>query len=133
VVRQNTQVLVETVEKLVHQQAEIWAKTIAAAEQRRLEAEQGLQQRLAGSLQEALENTLETHTRRLAAVEKQAGGQAAVLIERLGVLTKVAQGLAGQTEALTHLQEGERQLLRLQDVLHKNLASLAGAGTFEHA
>jgi len=34
---------------------------------------------------------------------------------------------------LTRVQEGEKQLIRLQEVLSQNLAALAGAGAFEQA
>ena len=40
---------------------------------------------------------------------------------------------AAQTEALVHLQEGETQLVRLQERLQQNLETLADAGTFQQA
>ena len=48
-------------------------------------------------------------------------------------LTQVAHGVAAQIEALAQLQEGEQQLLRLQESLNQNLSALSGAGAFEEA
>jgi len=118
------------------------------ADRRRLEAEQKVQHRLGAALEAALEKTLETHSRRLAALEKQTMGQSTVLVEKLTALAstvrdatqeqqttlaRIASGLSGQTEALAGLQAGERQLVRLQEVLQQNLAALANTGTFEQA
>jgi hypothetical protein len=120
----------------------------AEADRRRLEAEQKAQDRLGTALEAALEKTLEAHSRRLAALEKQTTAQSAVLMEKLAALAstvrdatqeqqttlaRIATGLSGQTEALTSLQAGERQLVRLQEVLQQNLAALANTGTFEQA
>jgi biopolymer transport protein ExbB/TolQ len=148
VLRQNTQVLVRTAEQLVQGQAAAFAKAMQDADGRRLEAEQKAQDRLSAALEAALEKTLETHSRRLAAVEKQTSAQSAVLVEKLAALTgtvrdsvqeqqaalsRIASGLHGQAEALASLQAGERQLVRLQETLQQNLAALANTGTFEQA
>jgi hypothetical protein len=107
-----------------------------------------MQDRLAASLETALEQTLEAHAKRLATLEKQSGSQTTALLEKLGALAvavrdagrdqqqqlgKIAQGLQAQAEALGSLQEGEKQLLQLQETLQLNLNTLAGAGAFEQA
>jgi chromosome segregation ATPase len=47
--------------------------------------------------------------------------------EQQAALAPLAQALAAQTAALTRLQEGEKQLLQLQQTLNQNLAALVGA------
>ncbi len=41
--------------------------------------------------------------------------------------------MSGPLEALAKVQEGEKQLLRLQELLNQNLSTLAGTGAFEQA
>src|SRR5262249_46084006 len=71
-VRQHAQVVLDTVEQLVQRQADLWAKALAEIELRRVEVESRTEQRLTAALEAALERTLDVHTRRLAALEKQA-------------------------------------------------------------
>jgi biopolymer transport protein ExbB/TolQ len=148
VVRQNTQVLVQATEQLVQRQADVWAKAFDQSERQRAGAEDHRQQRLTAALGEALEKTLEAHARRLAALEKQALDQGAGILERMtalatavreagreqeAALARVGEALAAKAEALAQLQDGEKQLLRLQDTLNQNLAAVAGTGAFEEA
>ncbi len=130
VVIQNSKILLQATEQLVQRQAELWAGTLAEADRRRSEAEKHQQQLLTQALEQALERTQESHAQRLAALEKQAGDQNAALLERLAA---VVNGMATQAEALARLQEGEKQLLRLQELLSQNLTALAATGTFEQA
>jgi biopolymer transport protein ExbB/TolQ len=146
--RLQSQQLMQTTGQLVEKQAEVWALALDQAEKRRTEAEQQVQGRLTGALETALEQTLEAHAKRLASLEKQSGTQTAALLEKItalaasvrdagrdqqALLAKIASGLNGQADALARLQEGEKQLLILQDTLQHNLNTLAGAGTFEQA
>lgn len=146
--KHQTQVLVKATDQVVQRQAEIWARTFQEMDSRRADVESKQQERFTKALEAALERTLETHTRRLAAMEKQALEQSGSLTERLGTLaaalrdggreqqaalTQVAQMVTNQVEALGRLQEGEQHLLRLQETLNHNLESLAGAGSFEQA
>jgi hypothetical protein len=146
VVRRNTDVLVGAVEQLVQKQTALWAQALEAAERRRQEADQRHQQSLTACLEAALDHTLETHAKRLTVWEKQAAEQSGKLAEQLAslaaavretgrehqtALAQITQGVASQVKTLTELQEGEKNLRRLQETLNQNLASLAGAGTFE--
>lgn len=145
---QNTKVLLEATEKLVERQAAVWSRSLAEVDKRRLEVEQGLQERLAAALGTAMRQTEEAHAKRLADVEKQSGSQAAALVEKVtalaavvrdanqgqqAALARVSEGLTAQTQAMAQLQGGERQLVRLQEALNENLSALAGAGAFEQA
>jgi biopolymer transport protein ExbB/TolQ len=148
VVRRHTEILVQGVEQLVQRQAVLWSQTLKEADQRRQDAENALHERLTAALEIALEQTLETHSRRLLALEQQAVDRSAELANRLTTLaaavhesgreqqsslSQVSQGVAGLLESLARLHEGDKQLRRLQETLNQNLASLAGAGTFEQA
>jgi biopolymer transport protein ExbB/TolQ len=148
VVRQQTQVLVQGTEQLVQRQAAVWAQTLEETSRRQAQAEEHAQQHFTLALETALERTLQTHAHRLDAMEKQAATQAGEMADRLAklattvrdtgreqqaALAKVAQAVAAQTEALARLQDGEKQLLRLQEVLHQNLRAVAGTGAFEEA
>jgi biopolymer transport protein ExbB/TolQ len=148
VVRRNTEVLLETVEQVVQRQAVLWAQALEEADRRRTKVEEKLHERFAAALETALTRTLETHGRQLTALDKQVVDQSGGLVQQLNTLAatvrdsgreqqaalaKVAQSVAGQVQALTVLQEGERHLLRLQETLNQNLAALGGTGTFEQA
>src|SRR5260370_9434354 len=134
--------------QLVQRQAALWSQPLKETEQRRHDAEERLQKRFTAALETALERTLETHNRRLTALEQQAVERSAELTNRLATLAtavretgreqqtslaQVSQGLAGLLETLTHLQDDDKQLRRLQETLNQNLAALAGAGTFQQA
>ena len=105
-------------------------------------------ERLAGSVEAALERTLQTHAQRLSALEKQAVEQSSKLLENLAALaaavrdtgreqqaalTRVGEMMAAQAMTLVQIQAGEQQLVQLQTVMHQNLSALAGAGAFEQA
>jgi hypothetical protein len=53
--------------------------------------------------------------------------------EQREALAQVTAGLSGPLHALAKVQEGETQLIRLQELLNQNLSALAGAGAFEQA
>jgi biopolymer transport protein ExbB/TolQ len=148
VTRQSATVLVQAVEQLVQRQTALWAKALEETDRRRGEAEKKQQDRFTGALEKAIEQSLDAHARRLTQLEKQFADQNAGFVQQLsslaGVvreasreqqagLAQVAQALAGQIEALARLQEGEKQMARLQETLSQNLATLASAGSFEEA
>ncbi|HLJ94207.1 MAG TPA: MotA/TolQ/ExbB proton channel family protein [Gemmataceae bacterium] len=148
VVRRQTDVLTRGVDQLMQRQTALWAQAQKEIDQRRQEAEQRLQERLTAALESALERTLETHSRRVAALDQQVAEHTAGMTDRLAGLaaavretgrehqTGVAQigkELARLLEGLTRLQDDDHQLRRLQETLNQNLAALAGAGTFEQA
>ena len=148
VVRSHTDILVQGVEQLVQRQAVLWSQALKETDQRRQDEEKRLQDRLTAALETALERTLETHSRRLLALEQQGRDQSAELANRLTTLAtavretsreqqtslaQVSHGVAGLLESLAHLQDGDKQLRRLQETLNQNLAALAGSGTFEQA
>ena len=146
--RQQTQVLLKAVEQLVQRQAEIWAQSFDKTREQQTRAAEQQHAQVVQGIKTALDSTLDTHHKRLAALEKHTLDQGAGLMERMtalanairdtgreqrDALAKLTAGLAHPLEALGKLQEGEKQLLRLQEALNQNLATLAGAGAFEQA
>jgi biopolymer transport protein ExbB/TolQ len=133
VLRQQGTSLLATTELLVQRQAAVWAKALEEASGRRKEMEADFKKQLSSGLDGALERTLDAHARRLQELQQQATGPAAVLVEKLGTLAKASDAMTRQAEVLARLQEGERHLVQLQQVMQQNLASLADAGAFQQA
>jgi biopolymer transport protein ExbB/TolQ len=148
IAKQQTQVLVKATEQLVQRQVELWTRAIEHSSQQQTKVMGQHQTHFATALKSAFEETLEAHRHRLAALEKQAIDQSAGITERIGslanairdtgreqreALARIAKELAGPLEAVTQLQAGEKQLIRLQELLNQNLATLAGTGAFEQA
>jgi hypothetical protein len=147
VVRRQAQALIKMTEHLVQRQADVWAKSFELSEKRGAEMEQKQQQKLAAALSAAIEQTQDAHAARVAAMEKQGAERTAGLVgqlaglagavrdagkEQQAALAPLARGLADQVQALTKFQEGEKQMLHLQDALNRNLGALVSAlGGFE--
>lgn len=147
VVRKQAQALIKMTEHLVQRQAEVWSKSFEEVQKRTLEAEQKQQQRLASAVSTALEQTQQAHIDRLGALEKQSSERMATIIAQLtgfattvrdagkeqqAALAPLARGLADQAQAWSKFQEGEKQMLQLQDSLNRNLGALVAAlGGFE--
>jgi biopolymer transport protein ExbB/TolQ len=127
---QNNQTLLRTTEQLVERQAQIWAKALEKADAAWSQSAAQQQERLSKALETALERTLTGHAQRVAEVEKQSIDRAKALHLKLA---EVTERLTMQAQALAQLQSGEGQLVRLQETLHQNLATLAGTGAFEQA
>jgi hypothetical protein len=147
-VQQHAQAQLTAMGQLVERQTDLWASALAEAEKRSAEAAAGPQNRFASAVEAALEKTLQTHSQRLAALERQSLDQTGKILgqmtalaaavrdtgrEQQMALMKVAEGIAAQAATLTRLQEGEKDLIHLQAVLHQNLAALASASHFDEA
>jgi biopolymer transport protein ExbB/TolQ len=143
-----TQELMAVAEQLVQRQAELWAKSFRERERESNEVYAQHQDRLASALETALDRTLQSHSQRLAALEKQAIEQSTKLLEQIATLAaavrdtareqqsnlhRVVDMMAAQATTLVQIQTGEKQLIQLQTVMHQNLSALAGAGVFEQA
>jgi biopolymer transport protein ExbB/TolQ len=128
--RQNTQVLLKATEQLVERQASLWSRSLEKADLVWSETGQKQQRQLTTGLHEALETTLKRHAERLAQLEEKLLGRGQTLVQGM---TQVAQALSKQSETLAKLQDGEAQLVRLQETLNQNLAAVASSGTFEEA
>jgi biopolymer transport protein ExbB/TolQ len=157
--RQNTQILVKAMEQLVERQAGVWSRSMEKAD--RLFNETGRQQQemMSASLIDALETTMTSHTQALEEMEKRMLARSqevfagiaertqsmvdglsalATVLRETGrqhqsTLSDLSERIAGQTHSLTKLQEGEGQLVRMQELLQQNLSALSSSGSFEQA
>jgi biopolymer transport protein ExbB/TolQ len=147
-VQRCTEAMTTSVESVVQKQAEVWARALAEPERRAMQAQDHMLQQVFAGLKQAMEQTLQTHAQRLAALEQHTVQATAQLMQQLANLAvvvrdtgreqqaglaRVAEGIAGQTTALSKIQDGESHLIHLQAVLHQNLAAIAGASAFEEA
>jgi hypothetical protein len=142
--RQNTEILLKATEALVARQADLWAKSVQEADRRRIEVEAKHHERLGAALENALQRTLETHGQRLQAMDRHALDRNNSLLNQMEALAnavreqqtavaRMTEGIASQARVIAQLQAGEAQLAELQASLDRNLAALAGTGTFDQA
>jgi biopolymer transport protein ExbB/TolQ len=144
----NTTQMLRAVDGLVEKQIALWARNLESVT--RIGKESATQQhgQLTTSLEKAMESTLTRHMQRLTELEAQVLGRQQQMLTAVGQMAdalkataqqhqkglhEVGERLAQQTQALVRLQEGGAELSRLQEVLARNLSSLAGAGAFEEA
>jgi len=146
--RQNTQVLLGSTEQLVNRQAEVWSKSLEKADRHWAEAAKTQQTQITQAIGHALEFALTRHGERLAEMENKLIARNQSMLEGVGklaqalgdtskqhreALAEIAGRLGAQTETLARVQEGEANLIRLQETLQTNLSALANTGTFEEA
>jgi biopolymer transport protein ExbB/TolQ/uncharacterized protein YaeQ len=146
--RMHTQHLLQATEGLVERQAQVWARSIESAEVRWAETTRQQQEQIQAALEAALDHTLATYNQRLNDLEGQAVERTKALYDGLTALTtvlrdtnrehqaalaQIVQKLGGQAETLARIQEGEAQVVRLQETMQHNLAALANSGAFEQA
>jgi biopolymer transport protein ExbB/TolQ len=134
--------LLQTVEKLVQRQADLWSHSLEALQQRWRATEHQQQRQLTEALGRLLEQTTEAHQRRLGemesrtmtAVQQMAApmGQIAVALQQsTAALESYRRQLADQTIAVKPLLEAEQHILRLQQTLQANVQALVQAGTLQ--
>jgi biopolymer transport protein ExbB/TolQ len=128
--RNDGQMLTQLCDQVVRRQAEIWGKALLEIDRRRVEADRPQHEALKQALASALESTLESHTRRMEAVEKKSLEQSSQVLQQLADL---GDKMMRQAELVASLQEGERQLVRLQETLNRNLEAVAAAGVLQDA
>jgi hypothetical protein len=142
--RLNTETLLQATKTVVQQQADLWAKTLEDGDRRRAKVEEGRQDKISAALEAALETTLDAHTERLQATERQSIERSAAILKQMDQLaqalrdqqtavSRVTGGVVEQTRVLAQLQSGGNQLVELQNSLDRNLAALAGCGSFDQA
>lgn len=121
-VQKSGQAVILATQQLVEKQADVWAQTLEATEDRRNQAESNQQVRFTQALEEVLQRTLNRHEQQLATLE-----------HHQQLLQPMTEAMTKLTEALTQLQQQEGQLTRMQTLLQQNLSTLAAAGSFEQA
>jgi len=139
-----TQAVLDGMEQLVEKQVSLWSGAVEKTEQ--LGARQ--QERMATAIGQALEFALTRYGKRLAELEEALVARNQALLDTVSqlaaalretgrehqiTLSRLTDGLGAQVEALTKVQTGEVELLRMQELLAQNLSLLAGSNTFEQA
>lgn len=128
--RQNTQILLRATEQLVEKQAHVWARSLEKADRMWNETGQHQLQQVTAALNDAIEKSLTRHADHLDLLEAKMQERSQHLVDGI---SRIAEALARQADVLAKLQDGEAQLLRLQDNLNQNLTALTSTGTFEQA
>jgi hypothetical protein len=134
-VRRMADTMIHAADRLVERQAELWQESLEAAHKR--------WSRLAGdageSLQAALGESLKLHAREVAAAEQAAAEKnrqqwselQKTLGESVHAVAAAQEALVRRVEVLDEAAEATAQVVRLEEALNRNLASLAGSKNFE--
>ena len=141
VVRRMLETLTEKTEELVRRQAEIWQESLEAAGKRWTGLTEMTQKQLQSALAGALGETFQTFQRGWTAAEQAVAQEAhrhwervqQAMTQQAHALAELQQHISNQVEVLSRAVEATGQIARLEDVLNRNLASLAGSGHFEQA
>ncbi len=138
-VRRMSEAVIESTEKMVHRQAEIWRDTITASEGRwgRMAGETGKQ--LQSALSTALAQGLKAHAAELSSAERAAAESNRQHWERVRqsmvggseVLAGLQRGMGKQAELLGRAVNAVGDVKKLEVELNRNLSALAGSKNFE--
>ncbi len=136
--RMGNQVLQAT-EGIARQQAEVWEATIDAAHQRWSQLVQTAGVQTQESLTSALDQSLQTHARELAKLERDAAERAARRWEQLQtslsdnarMMQNQQTEMIRQGEIMSQVVKATGDVISLETTLNDNLKALAGARHFE--
>jgi biopolymer transport protein ExbB/TolQ len=138
-VRRMAEAVLQTTERMVQRQAELWQSTIEQAQQRWLHTTNTTQQQLETALSRALSASLQSHAQQLTAAEQAAAeqnhrhwsGVQQALVRSTEAIATQQRELAQQGVVLKQIVEATGQVTRLEESLNRNLAALAGSQNFE--
>lgn len=126
-------------EGLVRRQAELWRASMEAAAARWSEMSDAAGARLQAALSTALAEGLNTHAEQLVAAEQSAAEEhrrywdqvQRTQAQNIQAMASLQESLATQAEVLGRAVEAAGEVAGLEDVLNRNLATLAGARHFQ--
>jgi biopolymer transport protein ExbB/TolQ len=138
-VRRMAEAVIQTSDKLVARQAELWQGTIETAHGRWNEISRITEQQLETVLIKGLDAALTRHVERIAAVEQSFEERNRqhwqklheTLVAATGAITSQQRELTRQGEILKQVVDATGQVAKLEETLNRNLASLSGAHHFE--
>jgi len=138
-VRRMTDAVIQSTEKMVHRQAEIWRDTIGVSESRWSRAAEETGKQLQAGLSIALAEGLKAHARELSIAQREAADSNRGHWERVRQsmvagsenLLGLQRGMNTQAELLGRAVEAVGDVKKLEVELNQNLAALAGARNFE--
>ncbi|MCU0959267.1 MAG: MotA/TolQ/ExbB proton channel family protein [Pirellulaceae bacterium] len=131
--------VVQSSEKLVARQVELWRASLDAAQQQWTTAAQEVAQQLRDALTAALGHSLSDFAVRMAQTESAAAEQAAqrweqwqtVFSHNARIMQAQQQELSRQSELMVRITEATGDVIKLETALNQNLTVLAGAKHFE--
>lgn len=134
-----TEAMIESSERLVDRQCELWSSTIQAAQHRWSKMTDAAGGELQTSLSRALAASLKDHAERLTANElllAEKGRESwqetqRSLIDNTETIAGLRDAVLQEARLLGRAVEATGQVARLEETLNQNLAALAGSKNFE--
>lgn len=138
-VRRMAETVVQASEGLVRRQAELWRASMEAASSRWTETADATGKQLQAALSGALAESLKAHGQQLAAIEQSTAEQNRRYWEQAQrsqaqstqAMASLQAAMAAQADVLGRAVKATGEVTRLEDVLNRNLATLAGAKHFQ--
>ena len=138
-IRRMGEQIVHATEQLVQRQAELWRGSIEAAGERWTRMADSAAKHLQSVLSASLTESLKSHARELALAEQTAAEKnrqhwheiQRALVQAAETSGTMQSVLMEKAEVLSRAVEAAGQVVRLEEVLNRNLATLAGAKNFE--
>jgi biopolymer transport protein ExbB/TolQ len=138
-IRRMMEAVVQSTDRLVSRQTELWRGTIDAAEDRHRQLSVAGAQQLETALSAALENSLKSHAATLVASEqgfaeqnqRQWTGVQQSLAETAAAAANQQAELAKQSEVLLKIVEAGSHIAQLEQTLNRNLSALAASRNFD--
>ena len=138
-VRRMMETVVQSSEDLVHRQVQLWQTTMDTSHQQWSRLMAAASEQLQNSLTTSLAQSLQAHARELGqtelAVAKQGRQHWSELQELMSDYAKAVHGqqaeLSKQTAVMREVVAATGDVAKLEEVLNRNLKSLAGAKNFE--
>jgi uncharacterized protein YaeQ len=131
--------VVQTTERMVHRQAEVWQATIDAAHARWSDLGQATQEQVESGLERAVVVGLQAHAQTVAETQQTLVSEShhyvAALRESMGEgaqqLGQLQHQLTEQTALLLRVVEATGRVTQLEEALNRNLGALSGSQNFE--
>jgi biopolymer transport protein ExbB/TolQ len=131
--------VIQTNEKLVARQAEIWKASIDVTNEKWSQSSRVSAEQIRSGLSEALEQSLHSFAQRLAQTEATASDQVSqrweqwqtALSSNARMMQTQQQEISRQSELMARIVEATGDIMKLETSLNQNLKALAGAKNFE--
>jgi biopolymer transport protein ExbB/TolQ len=137
--RRILETLLESIEQLTLRQTKIWEQSMSTANQRFSQLTEQNAEILKRSLAEALAENIKTHANQLVesgnevlnASKESAQTIAKSFQQNVAALSLLQSGIIKQTDAIQNIAETSGHLIKLEERLKENLATIAQTGNFE--
>ncbi|MDR2345950.1 MAG: MotA/TolQ/ExbB proton channel family protein [Planctomycetaceae bacterium] len=137
--RQVLETLLESIEQLTLRQTKIWEQSMTAANQRFNELTEQNAELLKRSLADALAENIQMHANKLAesgaeilnASKDSAQTIVKSIQQNVAALSLLQTGITKQSDALQKITDTSGQLIKLEEQLKENLASITQTANFE--